>query len=157
MLESDPPRSPQDPIAANGQAERPTRLVRGKGPVVIVDDNPGDVELARIAYEESVLDNEWLSFTGGEPFLAHMEAVRSGEAMPALVLLDLNMPDLTGFEILDRVRSDPFFLDLPIFCMLTSSGDPRARDKAREMGTSGFMVKQHALDGYVAFFNGLRE
>jgi two-component system response regulator len=138
-------------------AEKASIQVTTSGPVVMVDDNPGDVELARLGYEESSLEKEWVAFSGGRGFLSHMADVREGTAtMPSLVLLDLNMPDMTGFEVLKKVRSDSFFEAGPIFCMLTSSGDPRDRANALRLGVAGFFVKPDTVDRYVEFFHQFR-
>lgn len=126
------------------------------GPIVIVDDNPGDVLLIATTLRSSSLTNPWKSFDNGPAFLAALADVRVGrEPMPALVLLDINMPHMSGLEVLRRVRADPCFVELPAFCMFTSSTDPRDRATAEELGASGFVVKPSDPAGYVAFFNGL--
>lgn len=126
-------------------------------PIVMVDDNPGDLELVSLALGDSTLDNPWLSFTNGPDFLNHLASVQRDDAkMPALVLLDINMPMMTGFEVVEQVRSDPFFAELPIFCMLTSSSAPRDRERAKAIGATGFLVKPTDFREYIEFFNGLR-
>ena len=77
--------------------------------------------------------------------------------MPALVLLDINMPRMTGPEALERVRAIPYFAELPVFCMLTSSTDPADRARVERLGASGFVVKPDLPDDYVAFFDTLAE
>ena len=125
-------------------------------PIVMVDDNPGDAELAKICCERSAVRNPWLWFDHGAAFLEHLERVRAGsEVMPALVLLDINMPLMSGMEVLTRVREDHYFRDLPIFCMLTSSGDPHDRAEATRLGASGFVTKPEHIADYVGFFDSL--
>jgi CheY-like chemotaxis protein len=122
----------------------------------MVDDSEGDLFLAWECFEASRCANPWMSFTGGPPFLDHLAAVRAGtEPMPALVLLDLNMPGMSGLEVLEHARRDPHFVALPIFCMLTSSGDPRDRARAEALGASGFVTKPGNFADYVAFFDSL--
>ena len=75
--------------------------------------------------------------------------------MPALVLLDLNMPGMTGLEILRATRADPYFCELPIFCVLTSSTDPRDQRRAEELGVTGFYTKTSSIDHYIQFFNSM--
>lgn len=125
--------------------------------VVMVDDNEGDVFLVEQCFRDSRLDNPWKSFPSGGEFLRYLEDVRRGDApMPALVLLDLNMPGLDGLDVLERTRSDPAFARLPVFCMLTSSGDPRDKARAEALGASGFVTKSDDPRDYVAFFDSLR-
>lgn len=122
----------------------------------MVDDNHGDLFIARTCFKRSKLRNPWISLNSGAALLEHLDGVRAGEAtMPALVLLDINMPRMTGPEALERVRAIPFFADLPVFCMLTSSTDPAERARAEQLGASGFVVKPDRPDDYVAFFDSL--
>lgn len=133
-----------------------TLKVSNANPIVMVDDNPGDAELARICCERSRIDNDWLWFDSGPTFLDHLALVRAGTTvMPALVLLDINMPVMSGLEVLEQVRADDFFGQLPIFCMLTSSADSRDRQAAERLGASGFVTKPGRIADYVAFFDGL--
>lgn len=124
--------------------------------VIMVDDSEGDIFLARECFDLSRLTNPWRAFTNGPAFLTYLGAVRLEEApMPAVVLLDLNMPGMSGLEVLERTRSDPHFEELPVFCMLTSSSDPRDRARAEELGATGFVTKPGTFDAYVAFFDSL--
>ena len=126
------------------------------GPVAMVDDNPGDRVLAKLCFDRSRLAGDWGEFSGGRSFLDHLEAARRDEAaIPRLVLLDINMPDMTGFEVLEAVRADPFFDEVPIICMLTSTADPRDHERAKASGASGFFTKPHDIDDYVRFFDSI--
>ena len=133
-----------------------TVTISRDGPIVLVDDNPGDELIVRRSYERSKLDNPWIAFRSGPEFLTHLQEVRAGrQPMPGLVLLDINMPEMSGLDVLARVRDDPDFRELPVFCMLTSSTDPRDRQRAEARGASGFVVKPNDPADYVAFFDAL--
>jgi CheY-like chemotaxis protein len=126
------------------------------GPVVMVDDNAGDLFFVERCYLSSKVTNPWLPMSRGTDFLEHLASVKNGQApMPALVLLDLNMPGMTGLEILQAVRADTHFDQLPIFCVFTSSSDPREQRRAEDLGVNGFYTKTSSIDEYVAFFNAL--
>ena len=126
------------------------------GPVVMVDDNQGDLFFIEQCYVTAQLANPWRAFSRGADFLALLERVkRKEEPMPALVMLDLNMPALNGLEILQIVRADPYFVNLPVFCVLTSSTDPRDRERAQRLGVSGFYNKADNMEDYIAFFQSL--
>lgn len=125
--------------------------------IVMVDDNEADLMLVRICLGRSRLSNPWLGFTSGPDFLAYLDEVSRGEQpMPALVLLDINMPEMSGFEVLAQTRGRSEFDTLPVFCMLTSSSDPRDRSKALEVGASGFVTKPSSVAAFVAFLDGLQ-
>jgi CheY-like chemotaxis protein len=124
--------------------------------IVMVDDNPGDLELAQTCCAESNVENPWLAFTNGKDFFAYLQQVKHGrQPMPALVLLDINMPGMSGLDVLRETRRDGFFETLPIFCMLTSSTDPRDKQAAEELGVSTFVTKPDLLQDYVRFFDTL--
>ena len=130
--------------------------IDANGPIAMVDDNPADLLLARTCFELSKLTNPWLEFEGGQHLLQHLERAKHGEStLPALVLLDINMPQMNGFQVLERVRSDPYYRDVPIFCMLTGSGESRDRDRATQRGASGFVVKPDSVAELVGFFRSL--
>lgn len=122
----------------------------------MVDDNAGDRYFVERCYQSSNLSNPWLPLSRGTDFLAMLERVKNGQApMPALVLLDLNMPGMNGLEVLEAARSDPFFDKLPFFFVLTSSSDPRDQRRAQELGIDGFYTKSSSIDDYIHFFNAL--
>jgi two-component system response regulator len=124
--------------------------------IVMVDDNPGDLFFVRQCLSASKLKNAWMSFNNGPEFLSYLERVKTGvDPMPALVLLDINMPYMTGLEILRTTRTDPAFGQLPVIVVLSSSNDPRDVARASELGATGFRTKASSLEEYVAFFNEL--
>jgi len=68
-------------------------------------------------------------------------------ARPSLVMLDLNMPRLSGLELLRILRADPEFTDLNVFIMTTSDLDVD-RSGARELNVSGYIIKPLTFDSF---------
>jgi chemotaxis family two-component system response regulator Rcp1 len=127
-------------------------------PVVMVDDNEMDILIAVRCLKRSKLKNRLIGLRSGETFLEHLDRVeRGGERMPALVLLDINMPGMDGFETLRRVRARAAFRALPIVMMLTSSDSPGDAERSRDLEATGFQTKPLRLEEYVTFFNRLLE
>lgn len=101
--------------------------------ILLAEDEPNIVEslrflLNRAGFDVSVRD------TGG----AVLEAVR--ETVPDVLILDVMLPEMDGFEILRRLRDDPASADLPVL-MLTAKGQREDRDRAIQLGANQFMSK----------------
>lgn len=122
----------------------------------MVDDSESDAFLARKCYERSKLVNELVNLSSADALLDYLEAVRAGaKTMPALVLLDINMPDKSGFDALVEIRAKPDFEAVPMITMLTNSDDPRDARKSSELGADGFVTKPGDINRYIAFFDSL--
>ena len=79
--------------------------------ILVIEDNPGDVELIRMALELAGVDCDLQVIDEGEGAMAYVQQPRnsSGERLPDLVLLDLNLPKHSGLEILEAIRGNPCF------------------------------------------------
>lgn len=126
------------------------------GPIVMVDDEELDIEAALRGFRKSRLENEFMSFSDGPPFLDKLERIRDGnEPIPALVMLDINMPQMSGFDVLKKLRGDPMFKEIPVVTMLTSSTHDRDRKMALANGANDYQIKPSNYNDYTAFFNAL--
>jgi len=127
-------------------------------PVVHVDDDENTLFLVKSVYAKSELKNPFLSFTGGEQLFEYLNAVETdGKPVPGLLLLDINMPVMNGFEVLKKIRSNKKFKDIPVCSMLTSSAQVRDRQMAIENGANGYLIKPDNVTDFIAFFNSLRK
>ncbi|RYG41693.1 MAG: response regulator [Chitinophagaceae bacterium] len=75
------------------------------------------------------------------------EGVQKLNPKPSVVMLDINMPTMTGFEFLAHIRQDPELQDLKVFIMTTSNDDVD-RDLAKEYNVSGYIVKPLTFDKF---------
>jgi two-component system response regulator len=96
-------------------------------PILLVEDNPKDLELTLIALAKSNLANEVVTVRDGAEALEYLFATGEHEGrdlsvMPHLILLDLGLPKIDGLEVLGRIRADERTRLLPVV-ILTSSQD----------------------------------
>ena len=127
-----------------------------RGPIVMVDDEELDIEAVSRALRKSKLEREFLSFPDGPPFLEYLESVKAGKAdHPSLVLLDINMPLMSGFAVLREMRSDPTFRETPVVSMLSSSERETDKEKALGIGANEYLVKPGDYNLYTEFFDSI--
>jgi two-component system cell cycle response regulator len=101
--------------------------------VLVVDDNPQNLELL-LAYLED-LDCKTVSATQGA------EAVdKAKQILPDLILLDVMMPKMSGFEVCKRLKNDPRTTDIPII-MVTALSELGDIERAIDSGTDDFLSK----------------
>ena len=128
--------------------------LKGDGPVVLVDDDPDARNLARIVFKRSTVSRPVVLLESGTDLLQYLNDVGRGKAeMPAIVLLDINMPAPNGHETLHAIRAQKAFHNLPEIVMLTASNDPNDEKKAFAAGANGYQVKPFRLDDFIDFAN----
>lgn len=111
--------------------------------VLLVDDDPDDVELTRMMLGQARLPLD-VSFAGsGGEALARL----NGGGSPDLILLDLNMPVMSGEDVLRALKDDPRLRSIPVVVFTTSS-NPEDESRTRTLGASGFITKPMGLDGF---------
>lgn len=108
--------------------------------VLLVDDNPHDLELALEVLGRDQNGLQVVTAQGGPEALAYLETHRGKCERPSLVLLDLNMPKLDGLGVLDAIRADESLYDIPVV-MLTTSGDQADIQACYRRGANGYLVK----------------
>ena len=90
--------------------------------ILIVDDNPDDIEITRIVLEEKGWDVQVEAYRNAEKALA---CLREAEDLPSLVLLDLNIPGMGGIVCLQQIRADRRLKSIPVVMVTASSFDRR--------------------------------
>ncbi len=127
------------------------------GRILIVEDDPNDVELTLTALEEYNLANEVVVVGNGADALDYLYcrgkyAERSGEN-PAVMLLDLKLPKVDGLEVLRQVKADGSLMMIPIV-VLTSSREEKDMVASYKLGVNAYVVKP--VD-FHEFVNAIRE
>ncbi|MBN8824584.1 MULTISPECIES: response regulator [unclassified Spirosoma] len=113
-----------------------------KQAVFIADDDEDDRFLLQLAFQEHSPECQ-LVFT--EDGMALIDALVHSPFTPCLIVLDLNMPRLNGFEALTVLRSNPLYHHTPIV-ILTTSNSLKERQLAYELGANDFMTKPMKLE-----------
>lgn len=121
--------------------------------ILLVEDNPDDIELTRLAFEESRLANRLVIARDGEEALDYLfgrgaHAGRELADMPQLILLDLKLPRLDGRETLQQIRANPLTRYMPVIVMTTSS---EASDlcASYDLGANSFVQKPVDFSAFV--------
>lgn len=114
----------------------------GKKMILLVEDNPDDLELAQIALRESGLEKEALVARDGQEAIDLLfDADRQrGESFPGMVLLDLKLPRVSGFEVLKRMREEERTRYLPVVVM-SSSREERDLRECYRLGANSYIQK----------------
>jgi CheY-like chemotaxis protein len=113
--------------------------------VLLVEDNVDDYLLVRRAFEKLGLGQPLWRVEDGEAAIRYLEgkgeyADRSIYPLPVLVLLDLKLPGLSGFDVLKWIRSQQVIRRIPVV-VLTSSCDLRDINRAYELGANSYLKK----------------
>ena len=127
------------------------------GRILLVEDDPKDVELTLTALEEYNLANEVVVTHDGEEALDYLYCrgnfgTRSNEN-PAVMLLDLKLPKVDGLEVLQRIRSDEKLKLIPVV-VLTSSHEEKDMVASYKLGVNAYVVKP--VD-FHEFVNAIKE
>lgn len=113
-------------------------------PILLVEDNPHDLELTLIALEKSQLANEVIVVRDGAEALDYLYArgdyAERQKGNPAVVLLDLKLPKVDGLEVLREIRTTPELRALPVV-MLTSSREEQDLIRSYELNVNAYVVK----------------
>ena len=121
--------------------------------ILLVEDNPDDVELTRIAFAEAGSDHRLQVVTDGAQALDYLfaqgaHAGRDPADLPAVVLLDLNLPKRNGREVLQAIRANPATRSLPVV-VLTTSAEQVDVDVVYELGANSYIQKPVEFERFV--------
>ena len=107
--------------------------------ILLVEDNPNDVELALYAFRKNKLANRIQVARDGAEALDFLASCAPGK-FPRLVLLDLKLPRVDGLEVLRQVKADPEMRKIPVV-VLTSSIQERDIEECYNLGVNSYLVK----------------
>jgi CheY-like chemotaxis protein len=126
--------------------------------LLLVEDNPNDVELTLSALKEARLANEIVVVNDGEQALDYLQRLgrysgRSGPN-PAVILLDLKMPKIDGHEVLRQIRANPDLRLIPVV-VLTSSREEKDLYASYDKGANAYVVKPVDFEEFIGAISKL--
>ncbi|MBI1274410.1 response regulator [bacterium] len=125
--------------------------------ILLVEDNPDDYEATMRAFKKASLYNpvDWAqSGQQALDFLKH--SAGKGQALPGLVLLDLNMPGMDGRQTLHHIKQDKSLKRVPVI-ILTTSDDERDVEACYQMGANTYVQKPVSFEGLIEAIKRLKE
>ena len=120
-------------------------MLTDRSTVLLAEDDPDDVLLTQLAFERARLANPLQVVRDGEEAIAYLSGEgafgdRGRFPVPILLLLDLNMPKVDGFQVLEWLRAEPRWRQLPVAIMTSSDHDPHI-SRAYELGADSYLIK----------------
>ena len=108
--------------------------------ILLVEDNPVDVDLTLRAFARRRLANPIQVARDGEEALAWFSCWDAGEPLPVVILLDLKLPRVDGLEVLRQLKAHSIYRSVPVV-VLTTSGEDRDVQTAYQIGANSYIVK----------------
>lgn len=125
-------------------------MIRGRpAEVLLVEDNDNDVELTRLGFKHAKFAVNLHHVADGEECMAFLrkEGQYANAPIPDVVLLDLNMPRMDGYEVLEEINHDEGLSSLPVLVMTSSDADTDII-KSYKLHCSSYIVKPVGFDNF---------
>ena len=117
-------------------------------PILLIEDNPMDVDLTRRAFIRRKVNHPIEVARDGEEVLAYIANWDDKRSIPILILLDLKLPKVDGLEVLHQLKSHPRFRSIPVVVLSTSTED-RDIQIAYQKGANSYIVKPVDFDQFM--------
>lgn len=117
--------------------------------ILLIEDNPDDVTLTRRSLKQNCILNELVVVTDGAAAMDHLLALAAdpAAALPAMTLLDLNLPKVDGLELLVQIRANRRLRRLPVV-ILTSSREERDLVRSYDLGANSYIQKPVSFEEF---------
>jgi CheY-like chemotaxis protein len=135
----------------------PTNLARPIE-ILLVEDNPGDVELTAEALRAGKISNQMNVVEDGESAMAFLrkQGGYAGTPFPDVILLDLNLPRKDGREVLEEIKADPQLKKIPVIILTTSQAEEDIL-RAYNLAANCYITKPVDLDQFTKVVQAIEE
>lgn len=115
--------------------------------ILLAEDNPGHARLIEKNLRRANINNEIVKFTDGKQVLDYLFEETDHLRLPLLVLLDLNLPVFSGYQVLKRMKSNPRTRNIPVV-ILTTTEEPHEVAHCYELGCNVYITKPVEYDEF---------
>jgi two-component system, chemotaxis family, response regulator Rcp1 len=124
--------------------------------VLLVEDDPADIELTQKAFQRADVGIPLNVVTDGEEAIAYLrqQGKYTQVLQPDLILLDLNLPGLSGREVLTEIKTDKHLKHIPVVILTTSASDEEIL-KSYNLGANAYLTKPVGLKGFLNIVKSL--
>jgi two-component system response regulator len=112
--------------------------------IVLVEDNIVDAAFTKRVLKHNKLNKDLIVATNGEEAMKALQGLDRGN-LPLLILLDINLPDISGIDLLTLIKSDKDLSNIPVV-ILTGSNEDQDIQKSYDLGASSYLVKPISSD-----------
>jgi len=112
--------------------------------IAIVEDDADDRFFIKLAFEGITSDLRLTAFPSGVEFLDYLQ---KGRDLPEIILTDIRMPVVNGFDVIQYVKQDGKTQNIPVMVLSTSSSEEDV-ERAKKLGASGYFIKPTSLEAY---------
>ena len=129
--------------------------------ILLAEDDENDILLVRRAFDRAKIPNPLFIVHSGQETIDYLSgkgnfADRARFPLPGVMLLDLKMPCLDGFDVLAWLRTQPQFDTLPVVVLSSSKLQPDI-DRSRQLGVYDYRVKPHSFEDFVRLLDDVRK
>lgn len=124
--------------------------------ILLIEDNLGDVELTKLALEESTLSIELSVVGDGAAALEFLHQQGGIKPLPDLILLDLNLPKQSGHEVLAAIKADRLLRRIPVLVLTTSQAQEDIL-MAYDRYASGYITKPPSFERFVQVVRSIED
>lgn len=112
--------------------------------ILLIEDDPGHARLIERNLRRAQIDNEIILFADGQQALEYLctdrAAAGAAQGVPRLIILDLNLPGLDGYQVLEQLKSSHRTRHIPVI-ILTTTDEPRDIERCYALGCNAYMTK----------------